>query len=568
MKIFGFEFNFGNVKNSLETETDFVPIKKFTEKQKQIMAYNGQQLRSAWENSLFDGGKFAGGFGVTQNQTIDYPTLRMRSTQLFNENLYAKGLIRRLITNEINTGLSPDAIPDEEFLGMSEDDAYNWSEKTENLFSLWWKNPSVCDWYQSRTFGELQRSARTEALISGDVLVVLRQSNDTKLPMVQLVSGAKIKTPWNQVKLKKGHEIKHGVEFDKNSRVVAYWIEQDDYEFTRLVANSAKTGRRISWLVYGTEKRIDHIRGMPLLSIVLQSLKEIDRYRDSAQRKATINAMLAMFIRKNKDKMGSLPMQGAAVRNDQFEVADSDGTTRNFNVANQIPGVVFDELQDGEEPIGFNSAGTDIDFQKFEETIIQAVAWANEVPPEIMRLSFSNNYSASQAAINEFKIYLNKTWNKFGDEFCQPIYNDWVYSQVLLDNIEANGFIEAWNMPEKFETLGSWLACDWFGSIKPSTDMLKTAKGSELLVKNAWSTNAREARNITGTKFTKNIKKLKRENELLVEALKPMKEFDAQLEIQKSQSINENMDQSQVEGENNARFGSGIDGRLDASCIN
>ena len=55
-------------------------------------------------SSILDGDKFAGGFGTTNVYThIDYWTLRERSGQLFRENLYAKGLVRRLITNEINT---------------------------------------------------------------------------------------------------------------------------------------------------------------------------------------------------------------------------------------------------------------------------------------------------------------------------------------------------------------------------------------------------------------------------------------------------------------------------------
>ena len=53
--------------------------------------------------TAYDGEKFAGGFGITDIFTTDYWTLRRRSAQLFKENLYAKGLIRRLITNEITT---------------------------------------------------------------------------------------------------------------------------------------------------------------------------------------------------------------------------------------------------------------------------------------------------------------------------------------------------------------------------------------------------------------------------------------------------------------------------------
>ncbi len=58
--------------------------------------------------------------------------------------------------------------------------------------------------------------------------------------------------------------------------------------------------------------------------------------------------------------------------------------------------------------------------------------------------------------------------------------------------------------------------------------MLKQAKGSKLLVSEGWSTNAREARITTGTKFTKNIKRLKRENELKAAAARPLLELRAE----------------------------------------
>lgn len=489
-------------------------------------AYAGQQSFAPWENSLYDGGKFAGGFGVTQIQHIDYWTLRARSAQLFNENLYARGVIRRLVTNEINTGLTPEACPDEQIIGVPEDSLNDWSETVENRFHIWGKNPQLCDWKHKSTFGALQRAARAEALISGDVLVVLRQSQKTKLPQVQLVSGNKVMSPFGgDVNIRPSHKIRHGVETDTTGRVVAYWVKQDDGSFKRLPAFGEKSGRRIAWLVFGTDKRLDDVRGQPLLSLVLQSLKEIDRYRDSAQRKAVINSILAMFIKKTEDKPGTLPVTGGAVRRDKAVTTDSDGGTRKFNMAGHIPGLVIEELQTGEEPVLKGGEGTDVNFGTFEEAIIQAVAWANEIPPEILRLAFSNNYSASQAAINEFKIYLNKVWSDWGETFCTPIYVEWLLSETLLQKISAPGLLEAWRNPQRYDVFGAWILADWYGSIKPSTDMLKQAKGSKMLVDEGWSTNAREARITTGTKFSKNIKRLKRENELKVEAARPLAEF-------------------------------------------
>lgn len=487
-------------------------------------AYSGQTGFNPWEQSTFDGDKFPGGYGTTQVLNLDYWTLRQRSNELFTTNIYARGLIRRLITNEINTGLTPDACPDEAIIGLPEDSLNDWGENTEARFGIWGKNPNLCDWDKQRTFGAIQRAARTEALVSGDVLVVLRQSPQTKLPMVQLISGADVRTPLDAV-VRRGHEITHGVEH-KNGRQVAYWIRQKDGSSKRLPAFGEKSGRRLTWLVYGTDKRLDDLRGQPLLSLVLQSLKEIDRYRDSVQRKAVINSFLAMFIKKTEDKPSSLPVTGAAVRKSTIAATDSAGAPRQFNIQKQMPGVIFEELQQGEEPILKGGEGTDINFGTFEEAIIQAIAWANEVPPEILKMSFSNNYSASQAAINEFKIYLNKVWTDWGETFCTPIYVEHLLAETLLQKNTAAGLLQSWRNPAEYDIFGAWTTVDWYGSIKPSTDMLKQAKGSKLLVDNAWSTNTREARMNAGTKFRRNVKQLKRENELKVEAARPLAEFE------------------------------------------
>jgi len=481
-----------------------------------------------WVDTNLDGDKFFGGFGDTQIQSVDYWTLRARSAQLFNSNHYARGIIRRLVTNEINTGLTPESAPDEQVLGVPTDSLQDWTEITENRFGLWGKTPAACDRLGVNTFGALQRSARMEALVEGDVLVVLHMNRTTRSPTVQLVRGGAVNTPLGGEKnIRKGHTITHGVEHDRRGRVAAYHVRQTDGTYKRLPAYGERSGRRVAWLVFGTDRRLDDVRGQPLLSLVLQSLREVDRYRDSAQRKAVINSILAMFIKKTQDKPGTLPMTGGAVKRGTASVSDdtTKGTPRKFNIAQQLPGLVIEELQHGEEPVLKGGEGTDVNFGTFEEAIIQSVAWANEIPPEILRLAFSNNYSASQAAINEFKIYLNRIWSEFGETFCAPVYTEWLVSETLNRAVIAPGLLDAWRDPAQYDKFAAWTSADWYGSIKPSTDQLKQVKASDLLVAGGYSTRARESRITTGTKFSKNTQRLKRENEQLAEALAPILEL-------------------------------------------
>lgn len=517
-----------------------------------LSAYAGQNFTTPWEYSVYDGEKFPGGLGATQVQQIDYWTLRARSTVLYNQNIYARALINRLITNEINTGLTPEAIPDESILGFEDGELNDWTERVENRFSLWGKNPRLCDFKHRLTFGAIQRVAKIEAYVTGDILVVLRPSAATKLPMVQLISGNRVQTPMmeNVNSIPKSHKIKHGIQFDGNDRIVAHWVKQDDGSIKRIPAFGEKSGRRISWLVYGSEKRLDDVRGQPLLSLVLQSLQDIDNYRDSTQRKALINSFFAASVEKSEDKPGTFPIQNGAIRNDVVNINNSDGKPRTLNIGKYIPGVVIDEMQTGEK-INFHTGdGTDLNFSTFEETITAAIAWGNEIPPEIYRLTFSRNYAGSQAAVNEFKNYLNKIWSRWGEDFCTPIYTDVLISESLLGkNPLAADLLQSWRDNKRYDIFTAWTSVDWYGSVKPSTDILKQTKGSEMLVKNGWSTNARESRGLNGSKFTHNVKKLKQENTLLVEAWTPILEAKAKFGEQAVNSVMQQTSDAQSDNE-------------------
>jgi hypothetical protein len=68
---------------------------------------------------------------------------------------------------------------------------------------------------------------------------------------------------------------------------------------------------------------------------------------------------------------------------------------------------------------------------------------------------------------------------------------------------------------------------DWSGAIKPSVDLTKQATGYTALVEQGFISRDRAARETTGTKFSKNVQKLARENLALAAAMKPIKELEA-----------------------------------------
>lgn len=479
-------------------------------------------------HAWWGGESFPGGYGPTNLLWKDYWTLRERSAELYERNLYARGIIRRLVTNVINTGLDLEVAPEESIIGREEGSLDEWAEEVENRWRIWARAPGRCDALQLRGFGRLQASAWMEALVSGDVLVALDQDRATNLPRVRLFDGRAVQSPPHQPR--RGHRIVEGVELDSRGRQVAYWIYHEDEKWKRLPAWGEKSGRRLAWLVYGTDNREHETRGTPLLAIVLQSLRELDRYKDAATRKAVINSIIALFIQKDEERAGTRPLTGGAVRRGTQDVVGGDGAVRSFKIQEQMPGLLLEELSVGEKPVGFGNAGTDEKFVDFQNALVAAMAWHFEIPPEILTLTFNANYSASQAALNEFKLYLNKERARFGEEFCKPIYGEWFVAQALTGRIQASEALQVWRDASQYDVFGAWIASEWAGHIKPSTDLVKVAKGYEILLDRGIISYDLATKELTGQKFSKVYKKQKVERKMLAELKEILDETARQAE--------------------------------------
>lgn len=473
---------------------------------------------------IWNGDKFPGGFGATFFDTLDYWELRQRSAQLFTENLYARGLIRRLVTNEISTGLLLEAEPNDALLEtLSDEQADEWSEGVESRFEIWGANPKLCDYEERRTFSELQEEVRREALVEGDTLVVLRTDRRTGLPKIQLIRGGRVNTPLSD-KVSKTNRTIHGVELDRKGRQIAYWVNEPPTALakpgvsTRIPAFGERSGRRLAWLVYGTDRRVDQVRGTPMLSLVLQSLKEIDRYRDSEQRAAVVNSLLAMFMEKKEDRPGTMPLSGGAIRQTRITGTGLDNAPREYKINDMYPGMAMEELQTGETPKSFDTSRPNVNYAAFEAAILGAVAWANEMPPEILQLQFSNNYSASKAAINEFKVSLVKKRLDMGTNFCQHIYVEWLIAETLAGRVDAPGLLEAWRDPLQYDVFGAWIRSSWSGPVKPSVDLGKEVKAYT----EAWEAGAitmdRMSKDLFGVRYSRVVKRRKKERRMREEA--------------------------------------------------
>lgn len=503
-------------------------------------------LGDYYSGNFWNGDKFPGSLGpVSEWVFVDYWKLRKRSMKLFRTNTYMKGVIRRLVTNEIHTGIVATPTPMGSVLfpgsdGMEQAQrAVEYSDKIANEFDLYCNSPAVFDWSKKDTFGAFQKLVRTESLISGDGIIISRIDKATNLPRWQWVNGDHIRTP-DTPNLIDGHYIKHGVEFDKWGKKVAFYVQSlvdGAYEYERIPVRGEKSGRLISWMVYGSEHFVDDVRGEPFLADAIYMLKDLDRTRDAEVRASLVNAMIPLFLEEAPDeiKIAAGPADYARSLRGPAAPASSAGSINGaalppmpdgpapayLNVTpptNQIdimnPGTVY-KAPNGGKITSFQTNRPNVNYSTFEKSIIAVLAWSHNIPPEILMMEFGNNYSASRQANNEFEVYLSDFVKSFSLAVNKPIYESWITQMALTGQIDLPGFVRAYGNPEAWRIVNGWMQCVWTGLNRPSVDRNKEANASQTLLDNGLTTYDIEARRHSGLSFAQVMQTLKRERELM-----------------------------------------------------
>ena len=417
--------------------------------------------------------------------------LRERSRDMFMGGApIATGALKTIRTNVIGPGLRLNAQIDAEFLGMNPDEADEWERNTEREFALWAES-KTCDASLANNFYQLQALAFLSMMMSGDafaLLPVIQRQNSPYDLRIYLLEADRVCDPLIKDSSK---NVLGGVETGNYGEPIAYHIAQKHpgnsttykNEWKRVLAYGSRTGRR-NVLHLMDHERPEQRRGVPLLAPVIEQLKQLGRYTDAELMAAVVTGMLTVFI-ESENPQNTLG-EGIPYL-DQIEPEDESS----YELGNgAIVGLAPGEKANTVNPLRPNTA-----FDGFVISICRQIGVALELPFELLIKHFTASYSASRAALLEAHKFFRMRRAFIGSDFCQPIYEEWLFEAVAKERVYAPGFLEDPAVRKAYSV------AEWYGPSFGVLDPTKEVAAAKIRVDEGFSTREKETAELSGLSY-------------------------------------------------------------------
>jgi len=332
--------------------------------------------------------------------------------------------------------------------------------------------------------------------------VVYRTMKLTGGAIVLLPIVKKGNVSFQKVKVLESHHLKNkdgkedtsnltgGIEEDANGEISKYHILKQH-------PNSSVNGVEEEWVIipaksdikhnvlhYYKQERAGQKKGIPYLSAVLDTLRKLTDFSEAELDAAILNARYAGFIfNDNPPQLGGM---------------DEEEDTKEKEPMQLKKGNLI-QLPQGWKVDFANPSRPNANYATFAEAQLKELCVGLNLSYEMFLKHFRASYSASRGAVVEGKKYFKSERHDLASSVCQPIFENIILQLVIDKTLYLPGFLT------DPMTRMAWLGSVWVGDAQEELDKLKAGKGSKLLIEEGLSTRDREAKEINGTNYNRNV---------------------------------------------------------------
>ncbi len=393
------------------------------DRKKQLAALATRRIRNAVYEAGANTRRTLGWHAPTTypNQVLNFLVrLRDRSRSAVRNDGYAKGVIDKLVSNIVGTGVKP----------LSQADDPDFRKAAEALFKQWTDvsdADGLLDWY-----GQEAQAVRCW-LEAGEVFVRLRnrrESDGLPVPLQVQVLEPEL-CPHNHTGFGRGkNRIRAGIEFDRIGRRVAYYFydsrpgDQNDVDTSRLKRIPAAQVIHLY-----KPLRAGQLRGTPHLTQALVRLRELDKFDDATLLRQQLSAMFVAFLKNMSGETAVQPITGELV----------EDTVGDRPVLALEPGA-FQELAPGEEVQFSEPPGAGEGYEDYMRQQLYAVSAATGVPYEVLTGDMNRvNDRTVRVVLHEFRRQIQADQHQtVAYQLCRPVWMAWMDRAWLSGALEIS----------------------------------------------------------------------------------------------------------------------------------
>lgn len=470
-------------------------------------------------------------FSAKEDIDRNLTTLRNRAHDLAINSPVGSAAINTQATNVIGAGLKLFPRINAKVLGITPEEAREWSRKTKREFELWANNALACDFLRRNNFAELQEIAFMSFLVDGDSFCLFKRREPTQFNpyslRLQIIEAQRVSNPMTSglfgaisnvemLKIGSQNRIVNGIEVNRDGALEAIWVSnriwnepttlQPELKWQRVRWYGRDTGIR-NLLHVCHDVRPDQFRGTPFLAPVIESLKQVSRYSDAELTSAIIKSFFSIFF-----------VQPASNMDFNKIVRENDDGKPVVDVSEyRLGSATMAALPRGVDVKAIDSSNAQSTFEPFIGTFLKQIGASLNLPFEVLMKNFQSSYSASRAALLQAADEFRVRRARFVADFCTPIYETWLSEAVALGRINAPKFFDDPLIK------AAWCSADWFNETTKFLDPLKETQAMVLRLQNGLSTYRKELAENSGLDFDDVIETLGQEREQ-INALPPTQE--------------------------------------------
>ena len=453
--------------------------------------------------------------------------LEYRSRALYQNAPFAGAAIDTKVINVVGTGLSCRPAAKGEFLDVSAEAVKEFNKKARDLFEMWAYSKD-CDAERDKNFYQMQELVMQTKAICGDCFALRCWHNVPSSAFgicYKLLEGNRCRNPFGKAD---SQSLAMGVENDSNSAHIAYWFTKypnfdvggwDRFWESVRVPTYDAFGIRNVIHVFKAD-RPNQRRGVPWLAPVIPMLKQQERYQDAELINALVQSMFTVFI---KTSNSSVPNNFTGNVQGAERVTPANG----LKAAAELSAGNVVELGEGESIEVADAKRPNTNYRDYMREVCMEMASRLNMSYEQVLKHFEGSYNSVRGAILESKKMFDIERANLASDFCQPIYEAFVFECVMLGILDCPGFDD----PLKRM---AWLNCDWIGDAPIMLDPLKETTALKMQVDEQFKTRTQAVLEMNGGEYNKNVEELADEA-----ALREMYGVDAPGAVNRSVSVSE-----------------------------